>query len=177
MKLSVITETEPHLKNATSSPTRTRSSMALSKYRVARPSWLMQAIGLVSSGSPLADTPPPPPRETAPAPPSPPAPPHIVSQADVQAQMISGDKRVHPDGSTRTMMLRDGKTRLVSIFKLCVSAAGKVASVQLMRSTGYRAYDGKLEGAMRTWKFRPFMVDGRAVPICSVYTFIYDQKN
>jgi hypothetical protein len=30
---------------------------------------------------------------------------------------------------------------------------------------------------MRTWRYRPFMVNGRRVPVCTSVTFIYRQSS
>jgi hypothetical protein len=124
-----------------------------------------------NNAPPIEEPPPPPPKK------DPPAPPQIVPQVALQAQMISGEKQIVPDDTTKTMIFRDGKNRLVSTFKICVNSGGNVSTIEMMKSTGYGAYDSKLKGGMRGWKFRPFMVNGKAVSICSAYTFIYNQKN
>lgn len=120
--------------------------------------------------SPLKDLPPP-------APKKPPPPPQIVPQQVLQQQLVSGEKMIRPDDTTKTQIMRDGKSQVIGAFKICISPGGSVTAVEMIKSTGYGAYDGRLKGTMRTWKFNPFMVNGKAVAICSAYTFIYKQTN
>ena len=44
-------------------------------------------------------------------------------------------------------------------------------------SSGFPAYDQKIQREMRNWKYRPFMVNGKAAPVCTAVTFIYQQKS
>ena len=72
---------------------------------------------------------------------------------------------------------RSGKDRVVGSFKLCITAEGNIKSVNMIRSTGFSAYDSKISNTIRgEWRYRPFSVNGKPQEICSAVTFIYSQK-
>ena len=53
--------------------------------------------------------------------------------------------------------------------------AGNVASVTQLKSTGFAAHDARIIEQMRTWTYRPFLIDGKPAPVCTAVTFIYSQ--
>jgi protein TonB len=119
-------------------------------------------------GGVVADAPPPPP---------PPSPSQIVPQVAIQANLISGEKAIAPDDATKKQIASDGKSRLVFTLKLCIDSKGAPSSVTFIRTSGYPAYDQKVRTAVKAWKFRPFMVNGKPTAVCAAYTFIYNQTN
>jgi hypothetical protein len=130
--------------------------------------------GGVTNGDPngaLGAPPPPPP------PPPPPAPPQVVPPTALDALRISGEKNIVPDDVTKTEIGRSGKDRLVGSFKLCLTVGGDIASVTQLKSTGFGSYDKKILNTIRgEWRYKPFEVNGKAVPVCTAVTFIYSQK-
>jgi protein TonB len=115
--------------------------------------------------------PPPPP------PPPPPAPPQQVAPAALDALRIAGDKNILPEDVTKTEISRSGKDRLVGTFKLCLTLEGNISQVNMLKSTGFPAYDSKIQGKIRgEWRYRPFTVNGKPTPVCTAVTFIYNQK-
>ncbi len=120
----------------------------------------------------VAGAPPPPP-----PPPPPPAAPQNVPPTLLEGSRVSGEKQIIPDDVTKTEIQRSGKDKLIGSFKLCINANGEVTSVNLLKSTGFAAYDSRITGKMRgEWKYRPYAVNGKAVPVCTAVTFIYSQK-
>ena len=114
--------------------------------------------------------PPPPP------PPPPPAPPRNVSPTALDANRIAGEKNIVPDDVTRTEIYSSGKDKLIGSYKLCITVDGNIASVTQLKSTGFAPYDQKIMNTIRSgWRYRPFMVDGKAAPVCTAVTFIYSQ--
>jgi hypothetical protein len=72
---------------------------------------------------------------------------------------------------------RRRKDRLIGSFKLCLTVAGEIGSVTQLKSTGFGAYDQKILRTIRgEWRYKPFEVNGKAVPVCTAVTFIYSQK-
>jgi protein TonB len=133
--------------------------------------------GGVEGGDPngVADgvlgAPPPPP------PPPPPAPPQIVPPTLLEGSRIAGDKIIVPDDVTKTEIQRSGKDRIIGSFRLCLTVEGSVSSVNTIKQTGFPAYDGKIAAKIRSeWRYKPYMVNGKAVPVCTAVTFIYSQK-
>jgi protein TonB len=107
--------------------------------------------------------PPPPPKKEE---------PKIVPQRALEASRISGTTQIQPPNDVNVKIRRAGKAA-VGVFKMCLTSGGSVKSVRRLKSTGYPKYDSKLTRTMRTWRYRPFRVNGRAVPVCTSVTFIY----
>jgi hypothetical protein len=62
-------------------------------------------------------------------------------------------------------------------FKLCIDISGTVVSVKTLQSTAYPAYDQRIMHTIRTqWRYRPYQLNGAAVPVCTVVTFLYSQR-
>ena len=59
------------------------------------------------------------------------------------------------------------------MVKMCLTSGGTVQKLNVLKTTGHPAYDNKIKTKMREWKYRPFMVNGKAVPVCTSVTFIY----
>jgi len=115
--------------------------------------------------------PPPPP------PPPPPAPPQNVAPTALDANRIAGEKNIVPDDVTKTEISRSGKDKLVGSFKLCITAEGNINTVAQLKSTGFAAYDQKIQNTIRSeWRYRPFVVNGKPAAVCTAVTFIYSQK-
>ncbi len=115
---------------------------------------------------------PPPP----PPPPPPPAPPQNVPPTLLEGSRIAGNKNIVPADVTKTEIQRSGKDKVVGSYKLCITTDGSVSSISQLKTTTFPAYDAKIQSEMRSWKYRPYMVNGRAVPVCTAVTFIYSQK-
>lgn len=110
---------------------------------------------------------------TGPPPPPPkPSEPQIVPQVALEQQRISGDKDIQPPNDVNVAIRRAGK-RVTGVVKMCLSAGGTVSSLKLLQSTGHPTYDAKIKSKMRQWKYKPFRVNGKAVPVCTSVTFIY----
>jgi TonB family protein len=89
---------------------------------------------------------------------------------------IGGRDDIQPPEHVKRQMIADDKLKSTGTFELCVNEAGTVSSVKLLRSTNYPDYDNRLAGAVRGWRYRPHMVNGLAVSVCSTVTFIYSIK-
>jgi hypothetical protein len=126
-------------------------------------------VGGVSSDDMGVPPPPPPP------PPPPGKSPQVVAPTVLEGYRIAGNKMIAPDDMTKLDIAKAGKTKIVGSFKLCVDAAGAVTSVNQLKSTGFQAYDTKIQVGIRQWRYKPFMVNGQPVAVCTAVTFIYSQ--
>jgi TonB family protein len=64
--------------------------------------------------------------------------------------------------------------RHLVIVKLCVTADGVPAVIELAKPSGSAAADRRIHDAMAQWRYRPFHVDGKPVPWCTAVTFKFD---
>lgn len=102
-----------------------------------------------------------------------PKPVAVVAPSVLQGLRISGETQLRPSSSTQSMMSRDGTSQVRGTVKLCVAADGAVTSAALLLSTKYSEYDATLLSAVRGWRYRPYTLNGTAVPACSTVTFVY----
>jgi hypothetical protein len=115
--------------------------------------------------------------EPPPLPPPPPPPPNVVPPTALEAKRVAGTKLIAPDDATKRAIARSGKDKTISSFKLCVTVDGKVASVTQLKSSGFPAYDQKIiDTIQREWRYSPYVINGKPVPICTAVTFIYSQE-
>jgi TonB family protein len=118
----------------------------------------------------------------APPPPPPPGPPGTptgapnVSPTVIEPLRKSGEKNLRPPAETVEQMKADGKTKIVGSFKMCLSTAGTVSMVDVLKSTGYSEYDTLIRLAMVDWTYRPYEVKGKPSPVCTAVTFLYSVK-
>ncbi len=115
-------------------------------------------------------TAPPPPR-----PPAPPAPPKVVAAQILEGQRIAGNSQISPDDVSKTELSRSGKTKVIGTFKICIATSGAISQVTQLKSTTLPAYDQKIASELKSWKYKPYVVNGQAVPVCTAVTFVYTQ--
>jgi len=118
----------------------------------------------------------PPPAPPAPPPaPQPPAPRTVAPQV-LKGLRTSGETAIYPPNDVLQQMHRSGDLKTRASIKVCIGADGAVAQVGILQSTRYPAYDEALLAGARRWVYRPYTVNGRAMPACSVVTFQYQMK-
>ncbi len=112
------------------------------------------------------------------APPPPPEPekPKVVSQAVTEQNRISGEQQILPPLSTQQQMVKQGQNQVRAAAKICISKAGTIKSVRMIKSSGYDDYDRILQQKIRGWRYSPFKVNGKAAEVCTSVTFIYRQS-
>lgn len=111
-------------------------------------------------------------------PPPPPEPekPQVVPQQALQANRISGDPNITAPDTVKNLMVKQNQDKVIATAKMCLDNKGNVTTVKMVKSSGYAEYDQKILNGMRGWKYRPFQVNGKAVPVCTAITFIYKFK-
>jgi TonB family protein len=90
-----------------------------------------------------------------------------------ELEQIAGERVIVPDPGTRAGARKAAMRFLVGTFKFCVDASGHVDEVAVMRSSRSLAYDQRVVRTLKTWAFRPFVIDGAPAPVCSAITFAY----
>ena len=96
-----------------------------------------------------------------------------VPSKRLEARRTSGEEHIQPPGSVVKLMASNRVGRIGAQFRICLSAAGRVADINLLVSSGYPRYDRKLFEKMQAWRYRPLRVDGKPIPVCSSVTFVY----
>lgn len=99
-----------------------------------------------------------------------------VPQVAIEERRTHGDPKIYPPDTTITAIKRDGVSRVVTTVKMCLSSRGTVQRLDVLKSSGYPAYDALIRSTMRTWRYEPFQVNGEPVPVCTAVTFIYNQR-
>ena len=98
-------------------------------------------------------------------------PPHVA-----KGLRLSGNEQIYPPEMTRVEMLHQGKDVVQATIQVCVSRDGDVDSVRLIKKTGFKAYDDVLAREIREWRYKPYLVDGKKSPMCTVAVVIYRMK-
>jgi serine/threonine protein kinase len=104
-------------------------------------------------------------------------PAQTVTPTALDANRIAGERDIIPDNLTQSEIGRAGVDKVIGAFKICIAADGGISTVSQLKSTGFPGYDAKILSTIRgQWRYRPFMVNGKAVPVCTAVRFIYSQK-
>jgi hypothetical protein len=88
---------------------------------------------------------------------------------------VSGEWELQPAEPEQIAIAKLGVHRIIGAFAFCIDEQGAVTKVMVVRSTGLANYDWRIENAMHTWRYQPFVVDGTPRGACSGVTFIYSQ--
>jgi eukaryotic-like serine/threonine-protein kinase len=111
------------------------------------------------------------------APPPLPMPVQTVTPTALDANRIAGERDIVPDNLTQSEIGRAGVDKVVGAFKVCIAADGAITTVSQLKSTGFPGYDNKILNTIRgKWRYRPFIVNAKPVPVCTAVRFIYSQK-
>ncbi len=96
----------------------------------------------------------------------------------LQAQLSSGNMDVHPGKKTWDFMRAYHMRSLKRTVALCVNTAGVVTQATIQATikdrTGYEEYDNELLEAVREWRYRPYLINGTPVSVCSTVEFMYN---
>jgi TonB family protein len=85
---------------------------------------------------------------------------------------MSGEFEILPDPPDLATMRRTGRGAIV-LAKICVTPEGAVASVKLLKPTGYPAYERKVVEKVKAWRYRPGTGEAAEGPVCAPLTWIY----
>ena len=93
---------------------------------------------------------------------------------------VTGDKvycvYIAPDEATRKAIRNSNKDRVIASFKLCIDTRGDIASITMLKSSGFPRYDAKLQSEIGAWRYSPYQLNGAAVAVCTAVTFIYANR-
>jgi hypothetical protein len=103
----------------------------------------------------------------------PPRVPLTVSPASLEALRQSGSRFIEPSDETKEVIADAKKKNVTGTFKVCVDDHGTVTSATPVKSTGFDDYDSTVAAAVQKWTYSPFLVNARAVPVCTAVTVSY----
>ena len=83
----------------------------------------------------------------------------------------AGDKVIAPNGDVLTIARQTGQTIRAS-FKYCLDTSGRVANVVVLQSSNVPSYDLHVTTRMKRWAFKPVVLDGKPIEVCSAATFL-----
>ena len=130
--------------------------------KVSTPTEVAQATPVAPVSAPTAPTPPAPTRVEAPPAPAPPLPAPVVtapSKTDVSipaSYSASNQKPIYPNMSKRL-----GEQGTV-VLRVLVKADGSAGEVEVKSSSNYPRLDQAAIDAVKTWRFNPAKIDGKA---------------
>lgn len=113
------------------------------------------------------------------APPKAPTPPpaaEIIPPNMVEGLRVAGNAQIAPPEQVKVQMVREDKNQAVASVKMCLTTTGAVESLSLIKGTGYDGYDSLIRSEMQKWRYKPYRVDGRPVPVCTVVTFVFRMR-
>jgi hypothetical protein len=84
--------------------------------------------------------------------------------------LLAIDPSVSPYNATLSSLYLPAGKRYTAVVRICVDQEGTVKSVRLVRPSLPRL-DYQLRTVVPRWRYRPYLVDGRATPFC--YAFNY----
>lgn len=115
------------------------------------------------------------PPEPEPKPPVVEAPVPVIPSV-IRGMRTFGETQIQPPDNEKTSLLRSGKSTAIATAKVCVGATGSVTSLAMYKGSGYAGWDAAIMAAMRNWRYKPHQIDGRAVMVCGMVTFVYSIK-
>jgi len=81
--------------------------------------------------------------------------------------------KIKPSRAVTDEVDRVGAVPLPATVQFCVDDTGKVTLATTVARSGNDPWDQQLVDLVRTWRFDPFVLQGKAVAVCSAEQFIY----
>jgi len=95
-----------------------------------------------------------------------------VPERVLEARRISGHRDIQPDRRDARAIAR-ARRRVFAIVKLCLDDRGVPACIEFYQRSGYEDWDSRLVDGVRTWRYSPYLLNGRPQPVCAKITFLY----
>jgi protein TonB len=100
-------------------------------------------------------------------------PPPKVPIVAIEAQRVAGNRDIRLPDAVKVALIARGQTQVTAAVKLCLDARGTPDRVQVLGSTGFEAADAHIRDEIGAWRYRPYRVNGQAVPVCTAVTLRY----
>lgn len=104
--------------------------------------------------------------------PRPLAEPSMVRHEILKTRLVQGGAGILPDGTDAAAMAIE-EVGVFAAVKICLDRDGSVSEATTLKTSCFDDYDAKLLAGVRSWRYRPFLVNGVSTPVCTSVTFIY----
>ncbi len=88
----------------------------------------------------------------------------------------SGDREVIPDEDDKTRMLNSSVSRVRTVVKFCVDEDGAVGAPTTIVASPLANWDERARRKVQSWRFDPYLIDGKPTFVCSAIQFLYAQR-
>lgn len=101
-------------------------------------------------------------------------PPADSIQGGGEAKMVTGEQaeRIYAPDPPYTGAAREAHFEATVVAKICVDAAGTVTSVESLKHIP-QGLSESVETTVKTWRFKPYRLNGVATPFCYIGQFIF----
>ncbi len=83
---------------------------------------------------------------------------------------VAAQQRISTNEPEVPAVLAKAGMNIFNLVRICVTVTGEIADVKLIKPSD-PLWDKSVMDTARGWKFRPAMIEGRAVPFCSNFRF------
>jgi protein TonB len=99
--------------------------------------------------------------------------PKILPASELEKLRVGGDPQPSLPAGAKMIMHRDNVKKISLAVKVCVGEDGVPNSVKLVRSSDYGDANEKVLSDIRKWRFRPYLLNGSPVPVCTAALLSY----
>ena len=101
-----------------------------------------------------------------------------VTSAAIEARRLTGDRNgpPAPEAIVELELTAKSERHNFSWIKFCIDDAGAVTEATPFETVSRKSSDAFV-AAVRTWKFRPFVLRGQTIPVCSMVRMAYPPDN
>jgi protein TonB len=105
--------------------------------------------------------------------PPPEPPPQNIPQQAIESQRTAGNAQIQLPAPVLSTLKTQGVQKLQIRTQVCLDASGGIREVSFRKSSGYAEVDSVLKSEIAKWRYRPYLVNGKAVPVCFIVIFNY----
>jgi TonB family protein len=100
--------------------------------------------------------------------------PTVVSIQTLAALRIAGETQIRLPPQSLRALADEGVHGVDVGVRLCLDAAGAPRSIEVVKGSGSADIDERVREGVSAWRYRPFAVNGRPVPVCTTVVMRYE---
>ena len=97
----------------------------------------------------------------------------IVPAVMLEGARVSGRAQIPLPEPVVAVLRGQGLRGTKAVVKLCLDQGGVPQSTTMLTGTGFDAADTRILSEMKGWRYRPYLVNGRPVGVCTSIVFQY----